>query len=170
MNDILRHILRFLIIMAMQLLLFEGLDLGTHLYPMPYILFILLFPCTASPAVLMIWAFVFGLGLDFLSTGIAGLHTAAFVMTAALRNTFLKVVIVKGDFDNLSVPGFTLLGFSRYTFFVFLCVLTHHTTYFILESFSFFLFWQSLARFSASLLLNVFLILLFKKTFFERVK
>jgi len=49
-----------------------------------------------------------------------------------------------------------------------LCVMAHHLVFFTLESLSFFLFWQTFARFLCSLLLNVFLILLFKKTFFER--
>ena len=53
---------------------------------MPYILFILLFPCTASPAVLMIWAFVFG--LDWTLSTDSGLHTAAFVMTGSIAEHF----------------------------------------------------------------------------------
>ncbi|HPJ82574.1 MAG: rod shape-determining protein MreD [Bacteroidales bacterium] len=168
MNDNLKYTLRFLIFLAVQLLLFQNLNLGTYLAPMPYILFLLLFPCTYSTVLLMLWAFAFGLTLDVLGAGIMGLHTASFVVAGALRSTILKTVTVKGDLDNLMVPGFNQLGFGRYSIFVVLCVMAHHLVFFTLESLSFFLFWQTFARFLCSLLLNVFLILLFKKTFFER--
>ena len=168
MNDNLKYILRFLFFLALQLLIFQNLNLGTYLAPMPYILFLLLFPCTYSTVLLMLWAFAFGLTLDVLGAGIMGLHTASFVVAGALRSTILKTVTVKGDLDNLMVPGFNQLGFGRYSIFVVLCVIAHHLVFFTLESLSFFLFWQTFARFLCSLLLNVFLILLFKKTFFER--
>ena len=151
MNDFLKYFFRFVVIMAVQLLLFEHLNLGTYLYPMPY----------------MLWGFAFGMGLDVLSTGITGLHTASLVMLGALRNGMIKLIAVKGDFDDLSVPGFRSFGFARFTLFVLMSVALHHLVYFNLESFSFYLFWQTLARLVSSLILNVFLILLFKRTFFE---
>ena len=125
MNDVLKYILRFVVIMAAQLLLFEGLNLGTYLYPMPYILFLILFPCSYPTAWLMLWAFAFGLGLDTLSTGIMGLHTSSFVLVAALRNSLIKTITVKGDLDNLSAPGFVQFGSVRFGFFVLLCVTVH---------------------------------------------
>jgi len=167
MNDFLKYILRFVVIMAVQLLLFEGLNLGTFLYPMPYILFLLLFPCTYPSWLLMLWGFSFGLGMVILSAGIMGLHTASFVMLGAIRNSMFKLLAVKGDFDDLSVPGFRSFGFARYLLFVLMSVSVHHLVYFNLESFSFFLFWQTFARLLSSLVLNVFLVLLFKRTFFE---
>ena len=75
MNDNLKYILRFLFFLALQLLIFQNLNLGTYLAPMPYILFLMLFPCTYPAALLMLWAFTFGLALDLLGTGIMGLHT-----------------------------------------------------------------------------------------------
>ncbi|MFA5301465.1 MAG: rod shape-determining protein MreD [Bacteroidales bacterium] len=168
MNDFLKYILHFVVIMAGQLLLFEGLNLGTFLYPMPYILFLLLFPCTYPAWLLMLWGFVFGVGLDMLSAGVMGLHTASFVMLGAMRNNLIKLIVVKGVFDDLSVPGFRSFGFARYTLFVLMSVFVHHLVYFNLESFSFFLFWQTFARLLSSLALNVFLVLLFKRTFFEQ--
>ncbi|MFA5444459.1 MAG: rod shape-determining protein MreD [Bacteroidales bacterium] len=167
MNDFLKYFLRFVVIMAAQLLLFEGLTLGTYLYPMPYILFLLLFPSTYPSWQLMLWGFAFGLGMDTLSAGVMGLHTASFVMLGALRNNLIKLIAVKGDFDDLTVPGFRSFGFARFTLFVLMSVSVHHLVYFNLESFSFFLFWQTFARLLCSLALNVFLILLFKRTFFE---
>ena len=167
MNDFLKYFFRFAVIMAVQLLLFENLNLGTYLYPMPYILFLLLFPSAYPAWQLMLWGFAFGMGLDVLSTGIAGLHTASLVMLGALRNVMIKLIAVKGDFDDLSVPGFRSFGFARFTLFVLMSVALHHLVYFNLESFSFFLFWQTFARLLSSLVLNVFLVLLFKRTFFE---
>ncbi|MFY9116883.1 MAG: rod shape-determining protein MreD [Bacteroidales bacterium] len=160
--------LRFLLILVVQLLLFEHLDLGSYLYPMPYLLFLLLFPCTYGTGALMLWAFTFGFLLDLLSTGIMGLHTSAFVALAAFRNGLIKAITVKGDLDLLSVPGFNQFGTVRFIFFVFICTGIHHTVYFFLEAFSFLLFWHTTARLAGSLLLNTFLILLFKRTFYEQ--
>ena len=168
MNDNLKYILRFLFFLALQLLIFQNLNLGTYLAPMPYILFLMLFPCTYPAALLMLWAFAFGLALDLLGTGIMGLHTSSLVLVGALRNILMKTVTVMGDLDNHMVPGFSQFGFARYSIFISLCVMSHHLVFFALESLSLFLFWHTFARFLCSLLLNVFLILLFKKTFFER--
>ncbi len=168
MNQNIRIILRFLLLLVLQLLFFEHMDLGMYVYPMPYILFLLLFPCTYSTAALMIWAFAFGLLLDFFSAGIMGLHTSAFVALAALRNGLIKAMTLKGDIDNLSVPGFMQFGTVRFVLFVLLCTAIHHTVYFFLEAFSLHLFWHTLGRLTGSLLLNTFLILLFKKTFYEQ--
>ena len=166
MNHTIKIILRFFLILIVQLLLFEHMDLGMYAYPMPYILFLLLFPCTYATATLMLWAFAFGLLLDFLGIGIMGLHTSAFVTLAALRNGLIKAITVKGDLETLSVPGF--IQFEYVLYFLLLCTTIHHTVYFFLEAFSLHLFWHTLGRLSGSIVLNTFLILLFKKTFYEQ--
>lgn len=169
MNRSLKYALHFLLILATQLLLFEHLDLGLYLYPMPYLIFLLLFPCTYPTAGLMLWAFAFGFFLDVLGgPTLLGLHTSACVTLAALRNGLIKTVTVKGDLDSLTVPGFVQFGALRYSFFVLLCVAIHHTAYFMLEAFSFLFFWHTLARLTCSVLLNTLLILLFQRTFFEQ--
>ncbi len=168
MSNSIRYALFFLLILIGQLLLFEPLDLGLYLYPMPYLLFLLLFPCTYSTGSLMLWAFAFGFLLDLPGAGVMGLHTSSFVVAAAVRNGLVKAVTVKGDLDNVTVPGFTQFGTVRFALFVLLCVAVHHTVYFFLEALSFIQFWHTLARLLGSLLLSTLLILLFKKTFFEK--
>jgi hypothetical protein len=39
MNDTLKYFLRFLLFLAVQLVFFNSLNLGTYLFPAPYILF-----------------------------------------------------------------------------------------------------------------------------------
>lgn len=166
MNDTLKYFLRFLLFLAVQLVFFNSLNLGTYLFPAPYILFLLLFPCLYSVAWLLIWAFAFGLCLDVFGGGVLGLHTSALLILALFRYGLLRLVSVKGDLDNLSVPGFVMFGFGRYFVFVLLSVLAHHIVYFSLESFSFFHFWQVFLRIAGSTLLNVFLVLLFERVFY----
>ena len=168
MNRGIKYVLHFLLILAEQLLLYEHQNLGLYLYPMPYLIFMLLFPCTYPTAGLMLWAFAFGFFLDVLGgPTLLGLHTSACVTLAALLNGLNIADTVIGDLDSLTVPGFVQFGALRYSFFVLLCVTIHHTAYFMLEAFSFLFFWHTLARITCSVLLNTLLILLFQRTFFE---
>lgn len=167
MNNNTRYFLLFVLFVGLQLFLFTPLQ---TLYVMPclYLLFLLLLPIATPTATLLLWAFAMGLCIDLLGPGIAGLHTAALLTMALLRNALLKLFTVKGDSDNGVYGGSALLGNGRFIFYVALCVLAHHLVFFTIESMGVFHADTVLLRTTASLCLNTVLLFLFEKAFFAR--
>jgi len=62
---ILKNIYRFVVVLLIQVLLINNITLGTYVYPAFYIYFILLLPFETKGWVLLITAFLMGLGVDF---------------------------------------------------------------------------------------------------------
>lgn len=167
MANNLRYILRFIFFVLMQVAFFNTLNLSSYLYPCPYLFFLFLLPFSTGTSLLLLWGFAIGLAVDILGGGILGLHTSAMLVMALMRNTFLKTVSVKTDFDALAVPGTSTLGFARYLIFISCCILLHHCVYFGLENFSFSMIGPTLLRIICSALLNICLILIVERSFYS---
>ncbi len=88
-STVIINILRFILLLALQVVVFNRLDLFGFINPYPYILFILLYPVNGNKAVLMLSAFFMGLLVDmFLNTG--GPHAVASVTLAYVRANYFK--------------------------------------------------------------------------------
>lgn len=168
MNDTVRYILRLGLFALVQVVLFNAIDVSTYVYVCPCVLFLMLFPFTTSTISLLLWAFGLGMVVDLWGGGLLGLHTAALVTVAFVRNTLLKLVAAKGEFGHGDVRSMAKLGFERYLLFACLCVLVHHLAFFNLEHFSVSLLIPLAIRIAASFIVNVLLILLFERTFYAK--
>jgi rod shape-determining protein MreD len=93
-STVIINILRFILLLALQVIIFNRIDLFGFINPYPYILFILLYPVNGNKAGLLLSSFLMGLLLDmFLNSG--GSHAVACVSLAYLRPTFFKFGFVK---------------------------------------------------------------------------
>lgn len=133
-STVIINILRFILLLALQVIVFNRLDLFGFLNPYPYILFILLFPVNGNRAVLLISSFFMGLLVDmFLNTG--GPHAAAAVTLAYLRPTFFKFSFgVSYEYQTIKIND--RLSPERFSF-ILISVVTHHFILFLLEVFRF---------------------------------
>lgn len=160
MNSVLfRNIIRFVLLILVQVLLLNNMNLSGYLNPTVYILFILLLPTDINKSLLLILAFATGYTIDMFANT-PGLNAAATVMMAfvmpAVRNMFFKNIdFSPGEEPNLKKVG--LADFFRYTLVL---VFIHHFTLFFLESFSFSLFFFTLARIALGTLLSTLIILI----------
>ena len=77
---IFRNIGRFLLLVLLQVLVFNNIYLGGYINPCIYVLFIAMLPTTTGRIPMMLIAFATGLCVD-VSTNILGFHT--FACTAA---------------------------------------------------------------------------------------
>lgn len=88
-SSFLLNIFRFIILVALQILMFNNIKLFGYLNPFPYILFIILYPVNSSKYTLLLMSFLLGLTLDaFGDTG--GIHATACVILAYIRPTIFK--------------------------------------------------------------------------------
>lgn len=149
-NTVIANSLRFIFLLALQVVVFRHIDLFGFLNPFPYILFIMLYPVNGNRALLLISSFFLGLILDmFFNSG--GAHAAACVTLAYLRPTFFKFSFgLSYEYQTVKIND--KLSAERFSFIA-ICVVTHHFILYLLEIFRFSLIWDILLR---TLLASVF--------------
>src|SRR6201985_1667142 len=132
---ILINLLRFVLLVFIQVFLLKNITIYNLSTPYLYILFILLLPFETPNILLFALAFLMGITIDaFYDT--PGLHTCACVLLAFVRILFISITVQKEGFDNEPEPTLSIMG-CRW-FFTYAAVLTviHHFFLFNLEAFS----------------------------------
>jgi hypothetical protein len=128
------NILRFLGLLALQVVVFNRLNMFGFLNPYPYILFILLFPVNGNRAMLLLTAFLMGLCVDMFA-GTSGPHAAACVVLAYLRRPFFKLTFgIRFEYQTIKIND--RLSPERFSF-ILICIVTHHLILYLLEVFQF---------------------------------
>lgn len=136
MSNNLLQIVRFLVLVATQILVLNKVQFAGYINPYIYILFILLLPLRTPPLVMIILGFLLGLSVDMFS-GMMGIHTFSTLFVAYFRNRIIKLVLGIGPDDFISDMGIRDLGITRFLYYAGFITLIHHTLLFYLEVFSF---------------------------------
>ncbi len=157
------NIFRFVLLLAMQVAVFNNINLFGQYDPYPYILFILLYPVNGNKAGLLLSSFLLGLMLDmFMNSG--GAHAAACVTLAYLRPVFFKFSFgVSYEYQTVRIND--RLSPERFSFLL-ISVVTHHLILYLLEVFRFSLALDILIRVLATtvftLIISIIIIYLIK--------
>jgi rod shape-determining protein MreD len=161
------NLLRFVVLVFLQVFLLKNLTLYDLSTPYPYILFILLLPFETPNVLLYILAFILGLTIDaFYDT--PGLHAASCVLLAFVRILFISITVQKEGFDNEPEPTLGIMGFRWFFMYALILTLIHHFFLFNLEVFRVSEIQYTLGRFLLSSLFTVFLMLISGLLFFRR--
>jgi len=153
------NIARFIILVLLQVLIFNKINLGGCLNPYIYVMFILLLPFETPKWLLLFSAFFIGLSVDLFS-GTIGMHAAAATFMAFVRPTASRIISSKREFETGILPGINDLGIVWFISYSLLLVFIHHLIYFYLEIFRFGEFFQTFTRVIASTLLTTLMIVL----------
>ncbi|RZL42048.1 MAG: rod shape-determining protein MreD [Pedobacter sp.] len=162
-SALLLNIARFILLLIMQIAIFNKMDFLGYINPYPYILFILLYPVNGNKYGLLFASFLLGIIMDMFSNS-GGVHATAAISLAALRPTFFKFSFgVSYEYQTIKINDkITPERFS----FVAISVVSHHFILFLLEAFRLSFFLEVLLRtlFSTifTILLCFLLIYLFK--------
>ena len=159
MNRTLLHIIRFIALVAAQVLLINHIRLGGYVHPYIYLIFVMLLPINMPGWQLLLSGFGIGLVID-LFMGTLGMHAGATTMMAFCRPTIIRIVSGSLKFENNREPSINQLGFPWFLRYTLCMVLVHNFTYFMLEGFSFHLVGQALLRILISVPVSTFLILI----------
>lgn len=144
-KGVISYIGRFIIIVILQVFVFNNIQLSGYINPFFYIFFILILPFDTPKYLLLIIAFVLGLTIDmFCDT--AGLHISATVFMAFLRPGIINLISGKKDFEPKISPGLHSMDASWVVTYSLLLIFFHHTFLFFLEVFSFTDFFATLWR------------------------
>ena len=154
-----RNIVRFAILIALQLGVLNNIELGGYIIPYFYILFILLLPFETPGWLLLLSGFALGLSVDMFTNTI-GMHTAATVFMAFLRLYILQVIAPRDGYETGTFPRIYYYGFEWFLKYTLILVFAHHFILFYIEVFRFSEFFSTLLRVLMSSLLSVILIIL----------
>ena len=133
---ILINIIRFLIILFLQVMIFNHINLFGYINPAVYLFFILLIPFEAPMWLVLLLSFFTGFTQDiFVHTG--GIHAAAATFIGFMRPLLLRTIVSKRDYESGLQPGVADLGWTWFLTYAGLSVLMHSLIVFYLDKFSF---------------------------------
>jgi len=161
------NIIRFVLLIAIQVFLLKNTGFYNISVPYLYILFILLLPFNIPNALLFLLAFISGLTVDvFYDT--LGLHALACSVMAFVRILFISVTVHRDGFDNEPEPRLGIMGFRWFLFYAIILAFSHHLVLFTFEAFRISEFAYTLIRVLLSALLSTFLILVTEFVFYRK--
>ena len=158
-NSILRFGLIFILLMLLQVLLFNNIQFSGYINPCVYLLFILLLPVEMPAWILLLLSFASGVFVDLFS-GSPGMHSSATVLAGFVRPYVLRVISPRDGYEPNSGPSMVIYGFRWFFTYTLLMVLIHHTALFYLEVFRFTEFFRTMLRVILSSLFSIVFILL----------
>ena len=154
-----RNIIRFIVLVLVQVLIISNIQISGFIVPYFYILFILLMPFETPKWVLLVSAFALGLMVD-LFTQTPGMHAAASVFMAFLRPYILEMSAPRDGYETSTFPRLHYYGFQWFLRYTVILVLAHHFILFYIEVFRFSEFFSTFLRVLLSSLFSVILIML----------
>ena len=159
MNKTVLQIIRFIVLVLLQVLVINHILLGGYVHPYIYLIFIMLLPFNIPNWQLLILGFLLGLTVDMF-TGTPGLHAGATTLMAFCRPSIIKLVSGNQKFENVYEPNLGQIDGMWMFRYVLCMVFVHHFALFFLESFSFRLIGQVLLRILLSVPVSIFLIMM----------
>jgi rod shape-determining protein MreD len=166
-NSILRFGLIFILLILLQVLLFNNIQFSGYVNPYVYIMFILLLPVEIPSWLLLLLSFATGLIIDIFS-GSPGMHTSATVLAGFVRPYVLRIVSPRDGYEPGSDPSMIIYGLRWFFSYALLMVVIHHTTLFYIEVFRFADFFRTMMRVILSTMFSMTFILLIE--FYRRGK
>lgn len=128
------NIIRFILLVLLQVLIFNKLNFFGFINPMVYILFLYWYPNRENRAAFIFTSFLLGLSIDLLSDTMA-LHAAATVTIAYFRPFIMRFCFgVNLEFQSFKLANSTK---AQQITFLALLIIIHHLVFFSLEIFSF---------------------------------
>lgn len=160
---------RFIVLVAVQVLLIDNLNLGGYINPPLYILFILLLPFQIPGGILLVSSFLLGMSVDMFSNS-AGIHAAAATFAAFMRPAIIRFVGAPAEYEEHLNPGIRDMGTRWFLIYSLFLILLHQFAFSVLESFYLSEFWIILLRMILSTAVTLFLIVVIEYLFMSRSK
>jgi len=129
-----KQIGRYILVMLLQVLLFDQLQLWGACHPYIYLLCLLMMPITLPPIADMLIGAGIGLVMDMFCNSL-GVHTASCISIMFIRPYLLGVILNDKDRLNEQV-SLRSIGMEAFIKYVVILVLVHHLTVFSLAAWS----------------------------------
>lgn len=131
-----RNILRFLLLMAIQMFVLNNIALGGYITPFLFVTFILMLPTYMDKRLLLLVACLSGLCVDVFCN-MMGFHAFCCTFVAMLRILFANKILTRNDPVEYDCPSIRTVSWQQYSFYSLLLLFVYSLTYFMLVIFSF---------------------------------
>ena len=129
-----KQLIRYVVVMLLQVLLFDQLQLVGVCHPYIYILCLVMMPITLPHSADMIIGAVIGLIMDIFCNSL-GIHTASCILLMFIRPYLLGIWVNDKDRLNEQI-SLRAVGMESFIKYVVTLVFIHHTTVFLLAAWS----------------------------------
>lgn len=161
-------ILRFILLLLAQVLIFSNINFSSFVNPYIFPLFVLLLPFETPRWLLMILGLLSGLVLDIF-LGSTGMHAAACLALGYLRPFLINIITPKGTEFELS-PNIHSQGLPWFIIYLGVSITLYLGFYFIVEAATFYNFFLLLLKIVLSTVTSVLFMVIFLYLFSTRKK
>ncbi|GDX52623.1 rod shape-determining protein MreD [Bacteroidota bacterium] len=165
--DFFYQLIRFVVLVLIQVLILNNLLLPGVFNPYIYPLFLLLLPIRMPIWLLLLVGFVAGLTIDLFSNTM-GMHAAASVLLCFMRPQVLKLIEPSGGYEQTDKPSLSHMGFRWFATYASILVVIHHLFFFFIETLEFGQFGFMLLKILLSTSLSLLIIFLTEFFFIRR--
>jgi rod shape-determining protein MreD len=158
-NSVIRYFILFIILMLLQVLLFNNIQFSGYINPYVYLLLILLLPVEIPSWLLLLISFFTGLTVDFFS-GTPGMHASATVLAGFSRPYVLRLISPRDGYEPGATPSMEVYGFRWFLLYTITIVVIHHFALFYMEVFRLTDFFRTFLRVILSSIFSAIFILL----------
>jgi hypothetical protein len=155
------HIIRWFILIAAQILIFNQIQFSGYINPYIYIFALILLPPGMGRVSSLFVGFITGAVMDMFTYD-PGLHTASSVFLMYIRPFILRLFTARAQ-DEIEEISPRIIGMPRFIVYAGLLIFCHHFFLFLLENFSFYGLHRVLSR---SLLSGIFTLIIFLLLYF----
>jgi len=167
LNEIIRNIIRYAVLVGVQVLIINNIELGRFVNPFIYVLFIIVLPFETPKWLLLISAFIMGITIDmFYDT--AGMHAAACVFIAYIRPGVLKLFSPRDGYEFGTQPTIQYLGVPWFLSYSAILIVLHHFILFYIEVFRFSEFFSTFFRVIISSIFTILLVVISQYLFHSK--
>lgn len=160
MNSLLRYSVAFIVLIALQLLIFNNIEFSGYVNPYVYVMFILILPVAIPSWILLLLSFLAGFVIDLFS-GTMGVHTFASVMAGFVRPWMLSLNVTAEASEPDMSPSAYRSGLRWFLVYSLTVVFVHHLALFYIELFTLRNFFHTLLRVMLSTAATTFFVVLF---------
>jgi len=144
-NSIIKYGLFIILMVLLQLLLFNNIQFSGYVNPYVYIMILLLLPAEIPAWLLLIVSFLTGFTIDMFS-GSPGMHSSATLLAGFSRPYVLRLISPRDGYDSGSGLSMATYGFRWFVIYTVIIVFIHHFALFYLEVFRLSGFFRTLLR------------------------
>ena len=166
-NTVWRNIGRFLLLMALQLLVLNYVYLGGYVMPMIYVLFILMLPTDTGRIPMLLIAFGTGLLADIMN-GTLGFHALACTVVAMLRIWFADRILTRGEPIVITRPSIYSVTPQSFITYLLLMLAAFYLVFFTTELWGFRGFGGVILATICSTLVTAILIVIYQLLFLKK--
>ncbi|MEI7492373.1 MAG: rod shape-determining protein MreD [Bacteroidota bacterium] len=163
------NILRFFLLILLQVFILDNIYLGGFINPYFYIYFILLLPFEIPGGLLLLLAFLLGAGVDIFSNT-PGLNISACLAMAYARPFVIRWISSGPDSLVGNYPSLKNQGLKWFLYYSISLILVHHFVLFYLEAFRFAEFFRTFFRMILSGTFTLLLVMISEYLLYPREK